>query len=86
MAPFYREGTYCFCRRAQVDKLQIGDVVIANLTAIGLVIKRIESIDDESKSLRLRGDNPASISSEKMGLVPYEAILYRVIWPRKAGV
>lgn len=82
MAPFYMPGKYCLCRRINPQKLAVGDVVVAELLGLGKVIKRISEIDHLTSSIKLRGENPSSISTEKMGWVSFEQLLWKVIWPK----
>lgn len=85
MAPLYNEGNYCLCKRAKAKNLKPGDVVVSELPIYGKIIKRIKSIDKDLGLVELTGENPESITTEQMGLIPLKNILWQVIWPRKSG-
>ena len=48
-------------------KPKVGDVVVVNTEQVGLVIKRLIALDEET--LQVAGDNPASDSSINLSLI-----------------
>ncbi len=60
-------------------KLAIGDLVLAEHPKFGIIIKRVLKL--ESHGVWLVGDNTSvSTSTEKMGLLPFQDILGKVLW------
>lgn len=83
MTPLYNPGDYVICKKIRnIDNLSIDDIVIAKTKYYGKVIKQISKIDKDKEIIRLKGINPMSVSSEKMGDIPCDD-LWKVIFPKK---
>ncbi|WP_261841123.1 nickel-type superoxide dismutase maturation protease [Aliamphritea ceti] len=79
MLPTFSEGDYVLCLRPlSLLPLKVGDVVVVQHPRFGRIIKRIETLNDES-AMWLRGDNPQSTSSETMGWLARQALIGRVV-------
>lgn len=79
MAPLYYEGDYILCKKVKDrKKLKTGDIVIARTKSYGNIIKEISEIKEDG--IRLKGTNIQSISTEEMGTIPFDRILFKVIF------
>ena len=74
MLPFLRAGDYVLVIKRP---LKIGDVVVARHPQFGEIIKRIAGINN--CSYELAGDNTESVSIEKIGPVPAQNIVGKVV-------
>ncbi|MGB0733670.1 MAG: S24 family peptidase [Pontibacterium sp.] len=78
MAPWCESGDFVIGMRWFVAVYRPGDVVVVRHARFGLIIKRIQSID-KNEGVWLCGDNPSSTSTERLGVVPVDALQGRII-------
>lgn len=77
MLPTLSEGDFVLISR-YFRSLNVGELVVCQHPTYKRLIKRIEAIDLDGKYL-LRGDNPQSVSPEKMGWIERSQILGKVL-------
>lgn len=73
MLPHYSPGDFVVAWRWPGHKTRIGDVVLFNHAAYGLIVKRIEVIENDRALLA--GDSPDSTSRESIGWVQAQAVV-----------
>ncbi|PID43432.1 MAG: hypothetical protein CSB48_05030 [Proteobacteria bacterium] len=83
MSPSFRHGDYILACRWPRWLLKPGDVIVLTHPVYGNIIKRIDAIDEQQ--LTLVGDNPLSISSEKIGSIGKQIKIWKVIKHIKPG-
>lgn len=71
MSPCLENGDYIVVKKKPIS---LGDVVLIEHSSLGLIVKRIHTKNADGRFL-VAGDNPASTSSEKIGLVASRSIL-----------
>ncbi|PIE68654.1 MAG: peptidase S24 [Deltaproteobacteria bacterium] len=76
MLPELSGGDYVIATRFFFS-LQPHDIIVADHPVYGLLIKRILKV--ETNGYRLVGDNPSSLSTETMGIIPRHRIIGKVI-------
>jgi len=81
MLPVYSDGDFVlttkfpFCLR----RLKVGDAIVFGHDTYGILIKKITGILP-GQLFKVIGNNPDSLNSDKLGLIPYSAILGKVIF------
>jgi hypothetical protein len=83
LSPFFLPGDYVLlnsCSRAH-SSLKPGDVIAFNHPDIGQTIKFVKENDPQRAVLRVAGSDKNSISSHKLGPVPYSSVIGKVILP-----
>lgn len=85
MEPLLFAGDFVLVSRIH-RALKVGDLVAARHAQFGIIIKRIAEIHSQ-QGLRLEGENPASLSSEQIGIVGTESLIGKVVFSikRKKG-
>ncbi|TXR54583.1 hypothetical protein FME95_08620 [Reinekea thalattae] len=79
MYPVFQPDDYVVICRRLFTPYQTGDIVVVQHPSLGLIIKRIVSIDPQQQ-ISLAGENPASTSSQAIGLINKKQLVGRVIW------
>lgn len=81
LSPSFSNGDYVVIRSRKKARhpYRQGDVVVANHQVLGLIIKRVRKNHPGTQELELEGTHPDSVSSEKIGLVPYQDVLGEVL-------
>lgn len=81
MVPLFLNGDYVLGIRVFWPKsqLKIGDIVIVDTPIYGRIIKEIVHIDIDSSMVQLAGKNLESVSTKKMGNIPFQSIKWKVI-------
>jgi len=82
LSPFFLPGDFVFTINNQVvcKNLRPGDTVVFTHNAYGRLIKTVLSNDIRSQTLQVKGSHPESISSAKLGPIPYRKLLGKVIF------
>ena len=82
LSPFFLSGDFVFINTSQRvnKKLQPDDIVVFNHPVHGRLIKRVVVNHLESERIEVSGYNEDSVSSHKLGLIPYSAIIGKVIY------
>ena len=82
LSPSFLSGDYVVIHTSTRKPLAYskGDIVVANHPVLGLIIKRVACDHSSSQALELEGTHPDSISSEIIGLIPYQDVLGKVLW------
>lgn len=81
MSPTLDAGDFvCVWRR--IKSINVGDLVVCDHPKYKRLIKRVAAIDLDGRCL-LEGDNPQSLSSEKMGWFSLESLYGKVIFKIK---
>jgi phage repressor protein C with HTH and peptisase S24 domain len=74
--PLYKDGQIVFCIKTRNPK--VGDVVVFYQKMYGMMIKKIERIQDDN--YYLVGTNADSIDSRNFGFIPKDDIKYKVLF------
>lgn len=61
-------------------RLHVGDVIVFQQPGYELLIKRILTVNTDRESLRVKGDDPASIDSATFGDVPLKKIVGKILF------
>ncbi|MEJ2056477.1 MAG: S24/S26 family peptidase [Desulfofustis sp.] len=82
LSPSFLSGDYVLIRafRNNHSGYSEGEIVVAHHPALGLIIKRVRQDHPDTKKLELEGIHPDSISSEKIGLVPYRNVVGKLLF------
>lgn len=85
LSPFFLSGDFVFINTSQrvCKKLQPDDTVVFNHPVYGRLIKRVVVNNSQSENIEVSGYNEDSVSSHKLGLIPYSAIIGKVIYQVK---
>jgi len=81
LSPFFLPGDYVLVStfRSGHKNLQSGSVVVFQHSKFGRLIKRIHTNYPNAKNLKVIGNHKNSISSHKLGLIPYSDLIGKVI-------
>jgi signal peptidase I len=89
LSPDYQDGDYVLVSSLPywVGAIRPGDVVVFRRPTGGVMIKIVERLENEGRSLFVTGRSADSMDSRTFGAVPREAVLGKVIWriSRKAA-
>lgn len=82
LSPFFLSGDYVLVStyRPGYKNLQAGTVVVFRHSEFGRLIKRVHTNYTETKNLKVVGSHENSISSNKLGLIPYSDLIGKVIF------
>lgn len=82
MSPFYNDGDYVITTSIPLLFNRISDksVIVFKSPVYGILIKKVCRADDTSGLFYVKGINPASISSEKIGPVKKDEIIGTVLF------
>jgi len=82
LSPFFLPDDYALIWRAptRFNRLSPGDFVVFNHAAYGRLIKRILHNDPAEQYIEAAGLHADSITSQRMGKVPYSDIIGKVLW------
>lgn len=82
LSPFFFPGDYVLVLRSSRRKknLSPGDFVVFDHSEYGRLIKRITHNDATQGFIEAEGVHPDSLSSQKIGKVPYKDILGKVVF------
>ena len=82
LSPFFLSGDYVLVStsRQSFKRLQIGDPVIFSHPEFGRLIKLVRTNNPEIEILEVEGTHSNSISSHKLGPIPYSTLLGKVIF------
>jgi nickel-type superoxide dismutase maturation protease len=82
LSPFFLPGDFVLVRKRTLsqDSLSSGSVVVFDHPVYGRLIKRVLSNDTKSKTLIVGGEHKDSISSHKLGPIPYSSLIGKVIF------
>jgi len=82
LSPFFLQGDYVLVRtfRPSYKNLQVGDFVVFHHSEFGRLIKQVHTIYPETKTLKVIGTHEKSISSHKLGLIPYSDLIGKVFF------
>ena len=80
LSPFFLSGDYVFIstNHSAYSQLRPGSTVVFNHPDFGQLIKRVHTNYPESQNVKVTGINKDSISSHKLGLIPYSDIIGKV--------
>ena len=74
--PYLKEGQRIFCLKVfKFSKINIGDFVVFTKAPYGMMIKKVENIQDGK--FFVKGTDPMSIDSRDFGLLKRSDILYK---------
>jgi len=82
LSPFFLPGDYVLVRnyRPGYKNLRVGNFVVFQHSEFGRLIKQVHTIYPETKTLKVVGSHEKSISSHKLGLIPYSDLIGKVIF------
>ena len=82
LSPFFLSGDFAIIRTShrQFKNLKEGDSVVFLHPEYGQLIKLILDNYPDSECLKVTGSHKDSISSQKLGLIPYSDLLGKVIF------
>ena len=84
MEPTIPGGSFCLTHRLfRKTSLKTGDFVVVGHDMYGDLVKEVVSNDRENRSITLTGHNSESVSTEKMGAIPYAKIKSKVLYSIK---
>lgn len=85
LSPFFLSGDFVIIstRRQAFKNISAGSTVVFHHSKHGQLIKRVHANDPDSEILKVAGIHEDSISSHKLGPIPYSAIIGRVIFHMK---
>lgn len=75
MSPTLDDGDYVLIFKPRT--LRVGFIYVVNHDRLGRLIKRLSAI--ETSGMTLDGDNPASTSSDKIGVVTQDQFIGRAV-------
>lgn len=78
MLPQYQPGDFVVVWRGFHNRAAAGDVVVFETPFYGLLIKEVREVSDAGIYVLGTGEN--SLDSRRLGLIPEEAILGKVLW------
>lgn len=81
LSPSFLNGDFVLVSASKRKRpsFQIGDILVVEHQTLGLIIKRVHANHADTQTLELEGTHPQSITSEKIGLVPYQDVLGKVL-------
>ena len=81
LSPFFLPGDYVLVWGAprRFNQLTQGDFVVFDHIKYGRLIKKVVQNDPSQRSLRVKGVDPDSISSQVLGEILYRDVLGKVI-------
>ena len=82
LSPFFLSGDYVIVisYRPGYKNLQAGTAVVFQHTEFGRLIKRVHTNFPGTENLKVAGVHKNSISSHKLGLIPYADLIGKVIF------
>jgi SOS-response transcriptional repressor LexA len=86
LSPSFLSGDFVLIRTTSIrhPTFHKGEIVVADHSVYGLIIKRVLQDHPDQQSLELEGTHPDSISAEKIGLVPYQNVVGKLIFHIKS--
>lgn len=83
LSPFFLHGDYVLtvANPKRWFRLKPGDVVVFDHPDHGTMIKFVKENKVDTSTLFVIGTNPNSISSHKLGPIPYSSLIGKVIFP-----
>ena len=85
LSPFFFPGDYVVLTTLPFTKLKLkqGDIIVFDHPDLGSLIKFVKENNHQDNTLYVEGVNPESISSHKLGPIPYSAVDGKVIFTIK---
>jgi nickel-type superoxide dismutase maturation protease len=82
LTPEYDQGDYVIVTTLSfvLRALKSGDIVVFNHPVYGTMIKRIQSIDPQTRELFVIGTHPQSTDSRTFGTIPQSWLFGKVLW------
>jgi phage repressor protein C with HTH and peptisase S24 domain len=82
LSPSFLSGDYVIVRTSHNNPPAFakGEIVVARHQALGLIIKQVRLDHPDTETLELEGTHSDSISSEKIGLVPYQDVVGKLLF------
>jgi nickel-type superoxide dismutase maturation protease len=82
LTPEYREGDFVLVVKIPFFSFHIsaGDIVVFEHPIHGLLIKRVQSIDEKQGQVFVKGDQANSLDSRQFGTVKVSSIKGKVVW------
>ena len=80
LSPLFFPGDFVLIWRVpgRFNKLSSGDFIVFDHEEFGLLIKRIINNNAAERFIEIEGIHPDSITSKKMGRIPYQNIIGKV--------
>lgn len=82
LSPDYVDGDYVVLVTIPflLNKIKPGDIVVFQQAYYGLMIKKVEAINEKGDSLFLVGTHQDSVDSRRFGSILKQDILGKVLW------
>jgi phage repressor protein C with HTH and peptisase S24 domain len=82
LSPSYQEGDYVVVATIPflLRRLKVGDTIVFHNDTYGLMIKRVEIVDNGQERIYVVGINPDSVDSRRFGPIERKSIQGKVIW------
>ena len=82
LSPFFLSGDYVLIHKSPraYQRLEPGDIVVADHPVLGTLIKKVRGNLPDQGRVILEGTHPGSISSQKIGEIPYQVLRGKVIF------
>lgn len=82
LSPSFLSGDYVIVRnsRNNLPNYSKGEIVVARHQTLGLIIKQVRLVHPDTETLELVGTHLDSISSEKIGFIPYQDVVGKLLF------
>ena len=82
LSPAYQDGDFVLVAKIPVifNSLQHGDVIAFNHDILGTMIKQIDTISLDGKTITVIGTHPNSVDSTQFGPISHKTLIGKVIW------
>lgn len=86
LSPFFLSGDFAIIRTfpQRIPDLKIGDTVVVRHPVLGLLIKQVRDVNAAQGYLEIEGAHPDSVSSQKLGKIPFQDLVGKVLFQIKS--
>ena len=86
MSPVYESGDFILLRKLspKLSSLKLGSRLVFRHKSLGLLIKKVHSVNFNNKTVTFAGENSRSISAQDMGEIALDQIIGKPIMRFKA--
>jgi len=85
LAPDYLDGDFVLMLKipSLFNPIRKGDLVVFNHPDYGILIKKIDRINQPGAEVYVLGTHPLSVDSRQFGMIPIKDVIGKVIWQVK---
>jgi len=82
LTPDYKEGDFVLVIKIPLlfNRYKPGDIIVFDHPLHGRMIKRVQNLISENKTLFVTGSQPDSIDSRQFGPIQAHTVLGKVVW------